>query len=64
MNGRRILVLVGCCEAKLPGRHRAADLYQSPLFRRGRAYAEAAGYEWAILSAKHGLLLPDTMIDN
>jgi hypothetical protein len=37
----------------------AKDLYTSALFRRQRAYAEAAGVPWFILSAEHGLVQPD-----
>ena len=43
------------------GAHPAAakDLYISPLFRKQRAYAEALGVPWYILSAEHGLVAPD-----
>lgn len=32
------------------------------MFHRARAYVEATGYQWFILSAKHGLVAPDEMI--
>jgi hypothetical protein len=41
----------------------ARDLYRSELFRRRRRYAEATGRPWAILSAEHGLLDPDAVIE-
>lgn len=40
----------------------AKDLYRSPLFRKRRAYAEASGKPWAILSALHGLIEPSQEI--
>ncbi len=40
----------------------AGDLYVGPLFKARRRYAEADGRPWAILSALHGLIAPDTKI--
>jgi hypothetical protein len=40
----------------------AKDLYVSELFRRARAYVEATGCQWFILSAKHGFVDPDEVI--
>lgn len=69
------LLVVGCVQTKrstsagelLP----AADLYCSSLWHKRRRYAEASGGPWLILSALHGLILPDkgiatydTTIDN
>jgi Phage integrase family len=59
--GSRV-VLLGCVKTKLGHRARAKDLYISQLWRGRRAYAEASGYPWLILSAKHGLLDPDQKI--
>ncbi len=56
------LILVGCVKSKLNYRNSAKDLYNSPLWRCRRAYAEQAGVPWYILSAKHGLLTPKTRI--
>ena len=59
------LILVGCVKSKRPVRVAgvpAADLYDSPLWRCRRAYAERAGVTWFILSAEHGLLAPETAI--
>lgn len=58
------LVLLGCVKTKLPGRHKAKDLYTSPLFKGRRQYAERSGVPWFILSAKHGLVAPDEEIDS
>lgn len=59
----RTLVLVGCGKLKLPHAAPSKDLYIGPLFKKARAYAELVGDEWAILSAKHGLVLPGTVIE-
>ena len=59
------IILVGCVKKKL-GSDRvipAKDLYISRLYECRRAYAERYGCPWYILSAKYGLLDPDTKID-
>jgi hypothetical protein len=56
-------LLLSCSARKMPRRAAAKDLYASPGFRRRRGYAEASGKPWAILSAKHGLLLPEECIE-
>jgi len=56
------LVLVGCVKSKLSHAAPAKDLYVSPLFRSERAYAEAAGERWFILSAEHGLVAPEEVL--
>lgn len=61
--GRPDLVLIGCVKSKLPGKHRAKDLFTSPLFLGRRRAAEASGAPWFILSAKYGLLAPDALVD-
>lgn len=58
------LVLISCCGEKLEGEHRAEDLYQSQLFKASVAWAKANGKEWAILSAKYGLVWPDEVIES
>jgi hypothetical protein len=59
---RSRVILLGCVKQKRGRRAPAKDLYVSALWRARRAYAEASGEEWLILSAKHGLLDPDEMI--
>jgi hypothetical protein len=61
---QRTLVLVACCGPKLKGAHPAGDIYQSDLFLKSRAWAEREGDEWGILSAKHGVLMPETVIED
>jgi hypothetical protein len=57
------LVLVGCVKRKLSHAAPAQDLYDSPLFRKERTYAEASGAPWFILSAQHGLVAPTEVLD-
>ena len=57
------IVLIQCTKTKREERAAARDLYdESAYFRDYRDYAETFGDEWYILSAKHGLLHPETEI--
>jgi hypothetical protein len=52
--------LVSCTKSKRSELASPRDLYEpSALFRKARAYCEAIHDEWHVLSAKHGLLVPD-----
>jgi len=55
--------LVACCKKKLSVPSRAEDLYISPLFRFASLYCKQQCKTWFILSAKHGLLVPDEFIE-
>jgi len=55
--------LVACVKAKRAVRSPAGELYNSSLFRKASAYCAATYDRWAILSAKYGLIWPDTLID-
>lgn len=57
------MIVIGCGKAKLSRRAPARELYTGSLFVMARRYAEASGQLWAILSAKHGLVLPDQHLD-
>lgn len=57
------LVLVGCGDAKADEPRKAKNLYTSNYFGLKRRYAEEHGDEWAILSAKYGLLDPEAEIE-
>ena len=59
----RRAILVSCAATKLDRPAPAADLYTSPLFRAARTHAEASGHPWFILSARHGLVEPTTMLE-
>lgn len=55
--------LVACCGPKLEYPAPAGQLYVSDLFRKSVAYLRSLGInEWAILSAKYGLVFPSTVI--
>jgi hypothetical protein len=54
---------VGCSAKKARTARPAADLYMSPLFRAARRYAEATCSRWYVLSALHGLLAPEKVIE-
>lgn len=56
--------LVSCVSLKANSARPAAELYQSDWFRKARAYVEATGCRWFILSAEHGLLHPSDRIDH
>lgn len=58
------LILVSCVSAKQTNPAPACDLYTSDWFRKARAYAErhATNQRWYILSAKHGLTDPATVL--
>jgi hypothetical protein len=59
----RTIGLVACCGKKLDHPAPARELYQSALFKLSRAYVERHCPDgWAILSAKHGLVLPRQIV--
>jgi uncharacterized HhH-GPD family protein len=60
--GQRI-GLVGCVKSKLTRASRARDLYTSPLFRGRRRYVEKTCDEWYVLSAAHGVVEPNTILE-
>ena len=58
------LILVGCVKSKIEtaAKVRAKDLYDSPLWKCRRKYAERFGRSWHILSAEHEFLDPEEKI--
>ena len=58
----RTLYLVACSASKSPAPAPARDLYLGDLFARSRRYVEALGADWAILSARHGLVEPASVV--
>lgn len=58
-----IVHLVGCGKSKLDRPARAAEIYTGSLFRLSYAYAQAQGGPVFILSALHGLLHPDRIVE-
>src|SRR5437879_2590214 len=65
--GQRTLMqrvgLVGCVKSKRSVPTAAADLYTSTLFVGRRRWVEASCERWFILSAKHGVVPPDELIE-
>jgi hypothetical protein len=55
--------LLGCVKPKHDGACEAKSLYRSPLWQRRRAYAEASSRPWLILSALHGLVEPEQLLE-
>lgn len=55
--------LVACVSTKLSEKAPAQELYTAPLFQKARSYATSRFDEWYVLSAKHGLLHPDQVIE-
>ena len=55
--------LVSCVAGKRSKAAAAADLYTSAWFVKARAFVEATGDPWFILSAEHGLLGPEKVIE-
>ncbi len=58
--------LISCASTKGMQSTKARDLYCSPLFRYTVQFVEATlkpGDSWWIISAKHGLLSPETIIE-
>ena len=56
------LLLIGEVAPKLTTMAPARELYQGPIFERRRAYAEASGQPWLVLSSRWGLVHPDELI--
>jgi len=63
MTLKRRIFLVSCVSKKLAAASAAKDLYCSTWFRLARAYVESFEAPWFILSAKHGLIHPDKVIE-
>lgn len=55
--------LIGCVKSKRPGASLARDMYVSPLFVGRLRAVKSSCDEWFVLSAKHGLLSPDELIE-
>ncbi len=55
--------LVGCGARKLARPAPARELYTGTLFRLSSAYAERVCDEWYVLSALHGLVRPDVVLE-
>lgn len=63
MSARHRVGLVGCASTKLQRSAPARELYVSQLFKKASAYADLTCDRWYILSANHGLVHPDQVLD-
>jgi len=54
----RRFFLVSCVSQKLDRPAPAQDFYTSDWFKKARAFVEAMGDQWGILSAKYGFVYP------
>jgi hypothetical protein len=59
----RTVCIISCTAHKRDARMPAENLYSSDLFFKSRRYAQANFDSWLILSAKHGLIKPDQIIE-
>lgn len=57
------IYLIACCKTKAATPMAARDLYRSDLFLKSREFAERAGSAWYVLSAAHGLVHRDQVIE-
>jgi hypothetical protein len=57
------VALVSCVKQKCGSAAAARDLYLSQLFRGLRRYAESHADAWYILSAEHGVLHPEQVVE-
>ncbi len=60
---RKAIALVSCVSAKRSHAAPAGDLYTSALFEKAKRYAMSNAGSWYVLSAKHGLLAPHTVVE-
>ncbi|HEY0638757.1 MAG TPA: hypothetical protein VGD67_13990 [Pseudonocardiaceae bacterium] len=54
--------LVGCVKEKVHAPAPARDLYVSPLFVGRRGFVERSCDRWFVLSGRHGLVAPSTVL--
>ena len=55
--------VISCGKTKRPGTSPAKDLYVGTFFKQCRMWAEESPDGWIIFSAKHGVLLPDELVE-
>lgn len=55
--------LVACSKTKLSVSAPARELYTGTLFKLSVQWLESRCSSWAVLSAKHGVLLPDQIVE-
>ena len=63
VRGSRRVALISCSAQKLDHPASAVELYTSTLFRKAVAYAVTHCDGWFVLSAKHGLVRPEQVLE-
>ncbi|SDK38577.1 DUF6884 domain-containing protein [Bradyrhizobium ottawaense] len=63
MSGKADVAFVSCVKTKANRPMPAKDFYLSPWFRLARRYVEKNAHRWYILSAAHGCIHPEDIID-
>ncbi|MHA1280971.1 MAG: DUF6884 domain-containing protein [Promethearchaeota archaeon] len=61
---KKILVLTSCSYKKKKGKMKAIDLYQGDFFKLVKKFAFLNNFDIQIISAKYGLLTPNSIIEN
>ena len=62
-NAVKTVALVGCSARKLGRPAPARDLYTGVLFQYARTWVTGNGWPWHVLSAEHGLVDPDRVLE-
>ena len=62
MSVKRTIGIVACSKSKLTRAAPAQDIYQGLLFRLARKRVEATCDAWCILSAAHGVTMPEQVV--
>jgi hypothetical protein len=58
----KTLAILSCSAKKLDHPAPAKDLYQGTLFKKCRELCEKRGWDYIILSAKHGIVFPEQVL--
>ena len=59
----RDIILIAGTKTKLTTAAPARELYTGSLFRKARAYADQSGVPWFIISAEHGLVRGENVLE-
>lgn len=59
----KTLVIAPCTKVKAKHQCSASEMYQSHLFKLVKQYVKIKKYDWVILSSRHGILEPNTVIN-
>lgn len=57
------IVIVGCSATKLSTPAPAREMYQGALFKAAVGYAESWSLPWYVISAMHGIIKPDFIVE-